>query len=244
MSNYQPKGITFIIPILDDLLCVINLIKRINFFIDKLNISYEILIVDDSVKLSGRIVLNKFSKIKYLAGSKRGLKEAINKGFVNRKYRFVVIMDSDLSHDPVYIYKNIYLLSRYSLISFSRFKTLSCDRRKLKISGPLKIYSYFLNRLSKFTVSKFITDYTCGFYLFDSLVINKLPLNGFYGDYSLYFLENILLKKVRFIEVPIFFYDRTIGKSKTGIRHLQIISKGLRYIKALILIKIRQLSNY
>jgi hypothetical protein len=75
-------------------------------------------------------------------------------------------------------------------------------------------------------------------------ILNKLPLNGFYGEYSLFFFENILLKKVRFNEVPILFYDRTIGTSKTGSSHLQIIFKGLRYIKALILIKIRQLSNY
>ena len=233
------KQLSIIIPTYNESFNLIKLIKKINFY----NSLYfkgkiEILIIDDTDNFSVRQIVQSCENVKYIRNKNKGLLNSIYTGFLNSKYNLVSFMDADLSHNPKYLFLNIKYLENYDLINFSRFLVKGNDKRKLQISGPLKIYSNIINILCKFFISNKITDYTCGFNIFKKNKVNKSFFLGSYGEFYIYFLNKCLKNKLRIKESNIIFVDRKEGSSKTGSDNLSIIKKGKNYLFTIFKIKI------
>tara|TARA_X000000368_G_C23043124_1_gene717895 strand:- start:693 stop:1421 length:729 start_codon:yes stop_codon:yes gene_type:complete len=236
------KSISVVIPVLNEQKILNKLIKQIAYNLKKYFKYYEIIIVDDSRNyLLTQKILNKFNYVKFYKNKKKGLLNSIKNGVYKANSNNILLMDGDLSHDLSalnFINKN-YL--KYDLINFSRFLKKNSDKRTFKNSGPLKYYSFVLNKILKHLINSKISDYTSGFIFFKRNKIKKNFFKGDYGEYAIYFLYKCLKSKLKFSEFPCYFYDREIGSSKTGLTNFKIISRGKKYI--FLVLKILLLKN-
>ena len=235
-SNFSNK-ISIVIPVLNEHKFLLLIIKKLIFEISSRFKFYEIIIIDDSNNyLASKRILNNFKNVFFFKNIKKGLLNSIKYGVSKTNSDNIVVMDGDLSHDlkMLDLIKKKYL--QYDLINFSRFIKKGTDKRTYKKSGPLKYYSYFINKILIFLITPKLTDYTCGYFFFKKKKINNSFFLGDYGEYSIFFLYNCIKKKFKFKEYPCYFYDRKAGQSKTGLTNFKIIIKGIKYIKIAIVI--------
>ena len=107
------KKFSVVIPVLNEeknISKLINLIK-----INLTNIHYEIILVDDQSSDNTAIEIKKYTnkKIRYfLKRSKKDLTKSLIIGIKKSKYDIVIIMDSDLQHNPKYLPKMIKMFNK------------------------------------------------------------------------------------------------------------------------------------
>jgi dolichol-phosphate mannosyltransferase len=149
--------------------------------------------------------------------TKEGLGAAYIYGFkkiLRQDFDFIMQMDADMSHNPVYIPKFIAATKKADLVIGSRY----IEGGSAPDWGLLrKILSRGGNFYARLLLSRKITDYTGGFNLYSSGLLKSLNLGAIeapgYG--FLIQLKYRALKKCQAIkEVPIVFNDRQHGKSK------------------------------
>jgi len=192
--------------------------------IENLNskIKLNILIIDDSSPDgTAKTVksLMSFNKDLYLIEreSKMGLGSAYCAGFkwaIKNKYNFLIQMDADLSHDPNDIISLLSKMGNYDVAIGSRYKT-----GVNVVNWPLRrlMLSYFANVYARIFTGVKIHDLTSGFKCISIKAIKSINLAKIKSEgYSFQIELNYLLwnNNFRIIEVPIIFYDRTIGESK------------------------------
>ena len=196
---------------------LLSKIKNLNSKI-KLNI----LIIDDSSPDgTAKTVksLMPFNKDLYLIEreSKMGLGSAYCTGFkwaIKNKYNFVIQMDADLSHNPNDIISLLSKMGDYDVAIGSRYKT-----GVNVVNWPLSrlMLSYFANVYARIFTGVKIYDLTGGFKCISIKAIKSINLAKIKSEgYSFQIELNYLFwnNNFRIIEVPIIFYDRTIGESK------------------------------
>lgn len=236
------KSISVVIPVLNEQKILVELVQKISQRLKKFFYFYEIIIVDDSKNyMYSKKILNHLSHVKFYKNKNKGLLNSIKNGVFNSSTNNILVMDGDLSHDLLSIEKIYKNYLKYDLINFSRFLKKNSDKRTYKNSGPLKYYSYLINKVLKYLISKKITDYTGGFIFFKKNKIKKNFFKGDYGEYAIFFLYKCLKNQLKFTEFSCNFYDRKIGDSKTGLTNFKIINKGKKYLY--IVLKILLLKN-
>lgn len=231
--------LSIIIPTYNEGFNLLKLINKINFY----NSLYykgqiEILIVDDTENFSVKNIVRECLNTRYIRNRKKGLLNSIYNGFLQSRYDLVSFMDADLSHDPYYLFKNIKFIKTYHLLNFSRFLKKGNDQRKFQMSGPLKFYSKIINFICKYFISDKVSDFTCGYSIFNKSKINKNFFKGNYGEFYIYFLSKCLEKKLKIKEFNIIFKDRQLGESKTGTTNFSIIKRGIKYLYVILMIKL------
>ncbi|MDY6863195.1 MAG: polyprenol monophosphomannose synthase [Thermodesulfobacteriota bacterium] len=194
---------------------------------DLLNLDFHkhILIIDDNSSDGTRSVIEKLilkypGKIKTIyRPQKQGLGSAYIQGFryaQENGVKWVVTMDADLSHSPLYIEKmmekatdeefDLVIGSRY--ISGGGIENWPLYRKFL--SRGANIFAHFFLRLP-------VHDYTSGYRFYKLETISRLSLDEIFSDgYS--FLVEIVYRGYKsgwnIGEIPIIFTDRVAGKSK------------------------------
>ena len=132
---------------------IVNLIKEIQNVFKKLKCKYEIIIIDDNSTDKTQINIKKnfssnFIKL-FIRKKKRSLVSSINEGILKSSNNYIIWMDADFQHPPVYIKKFIKLSKTSDAIIFSRFlnnsKRFYNDIDKKKNTNT--IFSNFLNKL-------------------------------------------------------------------------------------------------
>lgn len=149
---------------------------------------------------------------------KMGLGSAYLDGFrwaLQRSYRFVFEMDTDLSHDPRYLPKMIHALGTDSdLVVGSRnisgggVKGWGPGRHLLSRGGSL--YSRAILGLG-------IRDLTSGYKGFDRRVLEAIDLDAVHSEGYSFQVEltyRATRRGFRVREIPIVFVDRRVGQSK------------------------------
>ena len=185
-------------------------------------IKLNILIIDDSspdgtaktvksiISLNKNIYLIKRT-------SKMGLGSAYCTGFkwaIKNKYDYVIQMDADLSHNPNDIIPLLSNMDHYDVAIGSRYKT-----GVNVVNWPLRrlMLSYFANVYARIFTGVKIHDLTGGFKCINIKAIKSINLAKIKSDgYSFQIELNYLFwnNNFKIIEVPIIFYDRTVGESK------------------------------
>ncbi|MBD3425641.1 MAG: glycosyltransferase [Candidatus Omnitrophica bacterium] len=140
---------------------------------------------------------------------KDGLEYALDKGV-----RFVIVMDADLSHDPVYIPEMIEALSGHDLVVGSRFVPGGCDERR-------SLVRMLISRLARNIINGLlrtgVEDPTSGYKCFTGSILAKIEPytlrseNHFICTETLY---RAIRKGARVSEVPIRFHPRSGNLSK------------------------------
>ncbi|MBS7655915.1 polyprenol monophosphomannose synthase [Candidatus Bathyarchaeota archaeon] len=189
-----------------------DLISLIRRELDKINVSYEVLVIDKSsddtpkkAELAGAKVFKQKSD---------GLGEAIKEGLMLSKGDVILVMDADFSHNPIYMHEFLEKIREFDIVVGSRKipggKTIGWSFKRKLISGAA-------NFLARYLAGVKISDATSGYRAYRKEVFNKVDLNklsskGF--EFQIEVLWEALRKGFKIGVVPIVFQDRSFGKSK------------------------------
>tara|TARA_B100001250_G_C19499694_1_gene656810 strand:- start:41 stop:760 length:720 start_codon:yes stop_codon:yes gene_type:complete len=196
---------------------LIDKIRKINHSID-----LEILIIDDGSPDGTAKSVEKLQKNDsrlYLINRKKklGLGSAYCLGFkwaIENNFDFIVQMDADLSHNPNDITRLLDKINNNDLVIGSRYKTgvnvVNWPLRRLVLSYLANIYARVITGLK-------VYDLTSGFKCIKTDVLKNINIDKIKSEgYSFQIEVNCLCynQNYKISEVPIIFYDRTIGQSK------------------------------
>ena len=212
---------------------LVRLIKK-----NLVNYKYEIIIVDDSSTDKTYTVLkyltkkNKNLKAIYRNDKKRDLSKSCRDGFEKSKYSYILVMDGDLQHSPIYIPKMIKIFRKNNSdfvigvrdLKKKRIKSLNIIRQFLSLS-IIEIFDLFFKKKT--------IDPMSGFFLFKKKNYKnnkkKLFLKGFKILADLIYLN----KNFKINDLKIKFNYRKKGVSKLNLRIMLIIIQFIfvRYIE-------------
>jgi len=219
----------------------LNINKLINK-INNLNIELDILVIDDNSPDKTWLILKKL-KNQYknlhviIRNRKFGLDSAhkeIYKFAKENKYRYLITMDADLSHDPNVIPIFLKYIKHYDCVFGSRY--IKGGKNDLK--GFRLYLSKYGNNLIRFLLKIDLSEFTTSYRCFNLPKIKKFHFNQVkVTGYSFFMFVVYLLNKNKYSikEIPIRFFERKKGKSK--IPKIEII----RTLITLLLIRIKLL---
>jgi|TARA_B100001964_G_C14229722_1_gene599412 hypothetical protein len=207
----KPK-ISLFVPVYNEERILYKHIKRILSNIKKITDNFEIIIVDDNSSDNSSDICKKISRkikkvcyLRYNIGPSR--RENLAKSFKKARGDIIVLMDIDLSVDPMYTWglfkeiKNgadICIGSRHIKGSYIK-KTIA-----------RRIISYFYNLFMKFYFNSRIHDHQCGFKAFKKNVVldlvkdmgyDKKFVRGWFWDAEL--LMRAQKKSYKVVEFPV-----------------------------------------
>jgi dolichol-phosphate mannosyltransferase len=228
-------NIALLVPTYNEAGNIERLIEAIAYRCQQQNhISLELFVLDDNspdhtaeiVKRVGRAFATEQFCVQVIERPKKeGLGKAYIDGFqyvlAQQRFDYILQMDADLSHDPVYLAQffssaqrgvELTVASRY--LAGASIPDWSWYRRFL---------SQFGNRFARFVLGSQVSDYTGGFNMYSTRVIKQIDLNGLavagYG--FLIKLKFLASQKALCIEqFPIHFLDRQTGQSKMPLNTL------------------------
>lgn len=200
--------------------------KNIQILISRLvklipsNIKKEIIVIDDNSPDGTFKILNKkFKNEKFIklilrnSKKKRSLAASIGEGIKKSLGRLVLIMDTDLNHNPNQVMKLFKYGLKNDLVICSRFIPRGSMDDKFHFYS-----SYIFNWLLAKILKTGVKDNTGGFFCIQRNIINLLPFNKIfygYGDYFFRLLYYVKFKKVIIKEIPTNYKKRKFGKSKS-----------------------------
>lgn len=203
--------------------------KNIIDLIDKIRDNHpktKILIINDFSKDNTRELIQKTEdkNLIYLERPKKlGLGTAHKLSIfyaIRYKFDYLLTMDADFSHDPIYITDLLKKADKNNFVIGSRF----CQGAKSDYKGLRKIISICGNYFAKKLLNIQLNEITTYFRVYSVDLLKKLPFNELNAQgYSLGVKLVWLMKKLdaNLIEIPIHFKDRNKGISK--IPKLQIL---------------------
>lgn len=196
-------SITVILPTYNEAENIVPLIGEIQKCIPT---SSTILVVDDNSPDGTARLVKTNTHVKLLVRMEnRGLTNSLRDGISASKSNIVAWMDCDFSHPPELLPK---LLSRVH------------HGADIALAARLKCYglSFLINRISSRMFGKDITDYTTGFLAVRRTVLQRIPLQGNYGEYCIDLLVRAKRAGLKIKEIPYVSPPRHSGYSKTSLR--------------------------
>lgn len=183
----------------------------------------HVLVIDDSSPDgTGGIVKKLIPKFQHRLHlmtrlKKEGLGKAYIAGFhwaLQRKYKNIITMDADFSHDPKYLPKMLAMAKKYDVVVGSRYIRGGGVRgwdwkRQLNSRGA--------NFVTRLMLGIKAHDATAGFKVYKDSFLRQLPLNKLVSSGYAFQVEMLYLAKekdAKVCEVPIVFADRRAGESK------------------------------
>ena len=213
-------NVIIIIPTYNENKNISILIDRIRELETKFNL--EILVIDDASPDGTSDSIKKIqeydSKLHLISRKgKLGLGSAYCAGFnwaIKNNFDYIIQMDADLSHNPDDILRLLDKNNEADVIIGSRYKT-----GVNVVNWPLRrlILSYLANVYARILTGVNINDLTSGFKCIKVAVLKNININKIKSEgYSFQIEVNCLCfnNNYKITEVPIIFYDRTIGESK------------------------------
>ncbi len=205
--------------------------KNISILLKKLiklfKSNFEILVIDDNSPDGTANEVLKFNKkykfIKLKSRDKKlGIGSAHKYGInyaIKNKFKLLITMDSDGTHDPYYINKFLFYIDRYDLITTNRFKN------KKSLNGwPL--IRIFLTNLRHFIIKFFLgitVDASGAYRCYNLKKLKRKDILAAKDNGYSFFWESIFIlskKKYSIYEIPIRLPYRSIGSSKMKIKDI------------------------
>ncbi len=212
-----------IIPTLNEKKNITTLFKKIR----KIDHKIDILFVDDKstdgtkeeilyLKKRNKSIYYIFRPRKLGIGSahKDGLKFAYKK-----KYKIILTMDADGTHNPKYIKNLIKYSSKYDLISTNRF-----EKKDSLIEWP--VHRRFLTKIRFYLINILLNinyDSSGAYRCYNAKNIKLNDVLGAKNDGYSFFWESLYLlnkKKYSIKEIPIYLPYRKVGSSKMTMRDI------------------------
>ncbi|MBI3536972.1 MAG: polyprenol monophosphomannose synthase [Chloroflexi bacterium] len=150
---------------------------------------------------------------------KMGLGTAYVTGFrwaLDQGADYAIQMDADFSHSPNYLTSFIKKMNEYDVVVGSRY--VPGGKLDPRWSGWRYLLSKWANSIYvRLILATQVRDATAGFKCFRRAALEKIPFervrsNGYVFQVEMAYLSE--LNGLRILEVPIYFEDRRVGKSK------------------------------
>lgn len=185
----------------------------------------SILIVDDNSPdgtgdIAQELAAQRSGDLHVIHGNgKHGLGAAYSRGFewvLQQDAQFVIQMDCDFSHSPEYIPQMLYEIRDYDVVVGSRF--VSGGQIDERWDTARYLLSWWANAIyTRFILNLQVKDATSGFKCWRADVLRHIDMKGVspYG-YSFQVEMAYITQKLgyRVKEIPIYFEDRRIGRSR------------------------------
>lgn len=207
------KAISIIIPTLNDEKIIKNNINILKKKLNKYKIKYEIIIINDGSRDQTSDILSKLKKndkkIKIIENKKNfGKSYSVRKGIKKSKYKFILLIDSDLPYFKYFYIILKKLKSGYDFVYVNRKhkKSLILNKKLNFYQKARKIIGDFLSILIQilFDLKSIKGDTQSGLKGFKKInEFNKLEFisNKFFLDLEIIYLYKVLNKK--FCPVPV-----------------------------------------
>ena len=168
----------------------------------------------------------------------RGLATAIQTGIDACQGDIIGWLDADFSHPPDVADQLIELIRNNAcdVAIASRFAPggrESIDPSDACPARAQKRASSSVNHMLQQWLSPACTDWTSGFIAADSDVIRRIRLQGYYGDYFIRMVGELLMAHVRIQEVPYQSPPRRSGQSKTTASWSRLPKLAWHYLQAM-----------
>jgi dolichol-phosphate mannosyltransferase len=201
-----------------------NLIAAIETSLLPLGGEVEILVVDDNSPDGTADVVRAHAPRPGVAvrclvrEQERGLATAIRHGVRQARGERIVVMDTDFNHSPSNLPQMVALLDEYDLVTGSRFVRGGGmeDRKRYAFS---LVYNWFI----QLVLWHGIRDSLSGFFAMRRAALLALDLENIFRGYGEYFIRLTYLafrRKMRIVEVPVFYTLRQHGSSKSNFQSM------------------------
>jgi len=179
---------------------------------------YEIIVVDDnSPDRTHQLVRDTFSGearvLAVLRTADRGLAKSIRAGLERSSGDFVIVMDTDFTHNPREIPRMLHLSQVANVVVGSRFAPGGSME-----DVPHYLCSLAYNWLIRLVLRTQIQDNLSGFLALDRTALERLPADAIffgYGDYCFRLLHYAQRARLTVLEMPVQYQARTKGQSKS-----------------------------
>ena len=196
-------------------------IRELLHAFDQVNLKLDILIIDDNSPDKTFEVIKQYAmgktNIKLIVrNGKEGLDTAHKLAFkysIENNYEYLITLDADLSHDPNEIPIFMKELENNDFVIGSRYIKGGGSTMK----GARLFLSYFGNKFIKFILNINCNEFTTSYRGFNLRRFKNFNLDNVSSKGYSFFMETIYLihkEGILIKEIPIFFKDRSKGKSK------------------------------
>lgn len=157
----------------------------------------------------------------------RGLTSALAAGIAASRGEVVVWMDCDFSMPPEVVPPLVAALEGAGVAVGSRYVRGGQD---VGHSWMARAFSWAINLFASLLLGWGVRDYTSGFIAARREVLERIPLQGDYGEYCIDFLYRAQRAGYRVVEIPYTCAERASGESKTGANVLDYLRRGWKYV--------------
>jgi len=200
----------------------------------------EIIIVDDASPdgTADLVSALRDPAIRVIRRRERSLVTAIQTGMAAAKGGIIAWLDADFSHPPEVAGRLVDLIRQNAcdVAIASRFAPGGGESIDPSDDWRMRIQkraSASINRKLRQWVSPACSDWTSGFIAANAGVIKGIRLNGYYGDYFIRMVGELLMAHARIQEVPYRSPPRRSGRSKTATSWLRIHRLVWHYLQAI-----------
>ena len=208
--------LSVVVPVYNEELSVQPLYEAISKALSKLNLSYEILFIDDgssdntylnSIDLAEKDPHLKVVKLKRNYGQTIGL----HAGFQNATGKMIVTMDGDLQNDPEDIKQMIEKIKEGNdiVLGWRHNRQDKIISRKI----PSKIANWLISRLTGVPVK----DNGCAIRAYRAEIIKKFPM---YSEMHRLLPVMTALSGAKFTQIKVKHHARKFGSSKYGLSRI------------------------
>jgi len=220
----NPADISVVIPVLNERENLDPLFKSLAEVTNGLGLRAQIIVADGGSK-DGSRELAQQSGAEVVDQTERGYGGALLAGFAAATAPYVVTMDADLSHRPVFLREFWKERDNADILVASRY----VDGGRADMGPFRRVLSLILNKTYSRVLSLPLRDVSSGFRMYRSTSVKSLELDA--RDFDV--LEEILVKIYvnggRVKEVPFHYGARQSGKS-----HAKLLRFGWAYSKTLL----------
>jgi glycosyltransferase involved in cell wall biosynthesis len=256
--------LTIILPTLNEGRNLAFLIPDIFKSLEDSKFTFHILVIDDNSTDNTLEVINNLSQnydnlSLYVRNTHRSLPLSIWDGVNMANSKYVMWLDADGSMDgnAVSILLKQFEKSTDKAIIGSRFVQgggykgvqRSSEKNFLKVLLNVKnskdsvagmVASIIFNKILYYIFNSEVKDVTSGFIVLKKDYVNKAVFQNIeYGEYFIYLVKDLLKTNIEIIEVGYVCLTRNYGESKTASSIIQLIKRGIPYIKATISSRIK-----
>ena len=228
ITDNSSVKVTFIIPCLNEEKSICHVIDEINTEFGKLQVSYEIIVVDNGSTDNSRLLASQHGA-RVVEEETKGYGSALQAGFKEAKGQFIVMGDADGSYHFKDSIRMIELLDQgYDFVIGNRF---AGDIQK---GAMPKLHKFIGNPLLSF-IARFlfkipVHDFHCGLRAFSTNKINNIEFRCSGMEFASELVIEARRNNLRISEVPITLYQDL----RNGPSHLRTFPDGWRHLKYLL----------
>jgi dolichol-phosphate mannosyltransferase len=207
--------LSVVIPAFNEKENLLSLIPELEATVSDITNDFEIIVVDGGSK-DGTFSSVFGSKTKVVNQEIPGYGGALKEGFKQAKGDYILTMDADYSHKPLYIKKMWELKNNAELIIASRY----VEGGSAEMPFFRKFLSIVLNKLYTWVLHIPYKDISSGYRMYKKKILNGVTLNS--NGFAM--LEELLVKVHcdgwRVLEVPFEYAPRQAGSSTVNVKRL------------------------